>query len=147
MKLEFDFRRTGPPISQEALSDFERHLSARLPEDYKQFLLAYNGGYPAREVFEYDGDKSFVVQRFYPIASDDAFHVRFFSDANGEPVTDLLEIGMSSFGDRLCLGLGTVHFGSVWWHDHEHDPDDDPHDGLTNLAPTFEQFVRGLTAL
>jgi hypothetical protein len=131
----------------EALGDLERSLSIRLPDDYKRFLMAHNGGYPAHEAFDYDGDRSFAIQRFYPLASDDVFHVRFFRDAYGQPVEDLLEIGISSFGDPLCLAIGDAHFGSVWWYDHEHDPDEDPHHGLTKLAPTFEQFVRGLIAI
>jgi hypothetical protein len=147
VNLDLAIQLTGPPVTQGELVDLERRLAIRLPEDYKRFLLAYNGGYPAHQAFDYDGDSSFAIQHFYPLASDDVFHVSLFRDAYGEEFEDLLEIGISSFGDPLCLAVGDAHFGSVWWYDHEHDPEEDPHLGLTKLAATFEEFVTGLTPI
>ena len=144
MKLDFNFRHTGPLIPLQALTELEQNLSVTLPEDYKRFLLAFNGGYPEHEAFNYDGNKSFAIQRFYPLTDDDVIRVDLLRDAYGDSVADLLQIGISSFGDPLCLAVGAIHHGSVWWYNHEYDPDDDPHNGLTELAPTFEDFLMGL---
>lgn len=45
MKLEdFEFIERGPAITEADLAAFEARIKAALPEDYKGFLLKYNGG-------------------------------------------------------------------------------------------------------
>jgi cell wall assembly regulator SMI1 len=54
MKLDLSFQYPHPPTTDEAIADYEKELGFRLPEDYRQFLLKYNGGdAPNRRKFAY----------------------------------------------------------------------------------------------
>ncbi len=44
MTTKLNLERSGPPLTAQEISAFEQEIGGRLPEDYKQFLLARNGG-------------------------------------------------------------------------------------------------------
>lgn len=52
---ESTFSRCGPKIDMSVLESLEQELGARLPEDYRQFLQANNGGTPERGYFAIEG--------------------------------------------------------------------------------------------
>ena len=55
-------------ISKDDIKKFEQIIEYKLPEDYTQFLLKYNGGVPEKTDFAYEGiagEESSVVQLFY----------------------------------------------------------------------------------
>lgn len=42
----FTLERSGPPLTRKDIEAFEREIGGRLPDDYKDFMLAHNGGFP-----------------------------------------------------------------------------------------------------
>jgi cell wall assembly regulator SMI1 len=57
MNIDLTFQYPHPPTNEEAIADFEKELGFRLPEDYRQFLLKYNGGdFPSRRGYDYKED-------------------------------------------------------------------------------------------
>lgn len=45
MRLEdFEFRERGPAIGEADIAALEKELKAKLPQDYRAFLLKFNGG-------------------------------------------------------------------------------------------------------
>jgi hypothetical protein len=53
----------GPPLREEEVVAFETWLGSRLPADYREFLLLYNGGYPVPSAFRFaSGAPGSVVQ-------------------------------------------------------------------------------------
>lgn len=49
------FVEPGPPVSPRDLEAFEARIGARLPDDYRAYLLRYNGAQPLLEGAEQDG--------------------------------------------------------------------------------------------
>lgn len=48
----FEHQRIGPPISEEDVNKLEKHLAITLPEDYRRFLVDWNGiGFLERVVY------------------------------------------------------------------------------------------------
>jgi hypothetical protein len=48
-------RERGPKLSEKEVEQFEREIGARLPEDYRWFLLTFNGGcYYEEYIIEFD---------------------------------------------------------------------------------------------
>ncbi|MED9612199.1 SMI1/KNR4 family protein, partial [Escherichia marmotae] len=41
------------PATSESISDFEGKIGSKLPDDYKNFLLKYNGGQPLPNSFKF----------------------------------------------------------------------------------------------
>lgn len=44
--IKLKLRDAGPPLTLEQVNMFEREIGGRIPDDYKTFLLANNGGFP-----------------------------------------------------------------------------------------------------
>lgn len=49
-----DLRKTGNIISMQDIEAFEENAGVSLPDDYKEFLLKNNGGYPVKLTFTPD---------------------------------------------------------------------------------------------
>ncbi|MDR3324076.1 MAG: SMI1/KNR4 family protein, partial [Zoogloeaceae bacterium] len=61
-----------PPTSNEAIDSFEQDLGICLPNDYRDFLLAQNGGKPDACDFDVPGSRFPVamINTFYGILDD-----------------------------------------------------------------------------
>ena len=133
-------------LSREKLDEFERQIGTSLPEDYKTFLLHYNGGRPAPSFFWIKPvDDGSEVFQFYGLHKGPA-HLSIETYAGKErygiPAT-MLPIGDDGVGNFICLDLSAVHFGEVYFLDHDIHPYHDPDaiEGITKLANTFTEFL------
>lgn len=57
------FERTKPPLSELDIKRVESRLGIRLPQDFKEHYLRYNGGTPRPQFFPKDGD-AYEVKEF-----------------------------------------------------------------------------------
>jgi hypothetical protein len=150
MKLPYSFRNVSRQLTEEEVHAFEAEFGASLPADYRSFLLSVNGGYPEKRAFYYDEDKSFVLQRLYPLTDEleSYFNLPSTNHSGSEAPKGFLIIGGSSFGDSLCLGVRPPHVGRMIYIDHEErDPDEVEENewlGVTVLAESFEGFMTSL---
>lgn len=54
MNIEMKFEYPNPPTNEQDIIACEEELGLKLPQDYREFLLKYNGGqYPERCCFSY----------------------------------------------------------------------------------------------
>src|SRR5689334_6244861 len=64
-----DANRYGP-LTEDRLAQLEARLKARLPDDYRAFLLTHNGGRPAlnRFTYELDGEaQESILEWFFAV--------------------------------------------------------------------------------
>jgi hypothetical protein len=150
---------TAPPAPESRLREFETSLGCALPDDYRAFLAATNGGYCGGSLWFHgptpDGSP----------ADAGVHHVGGFRKENYLSLTtaralygpriprELLWIMDDPLGNAICLGLTGRHRGRVYFWDHECEPDPDAWDGsadtagnVTLLADSFTDFVAGLRA-
>lgn len=144
-------------LRSEQIEEFEREFRIALPSQYRDFLLAHNGGSFADSVWfanELTGAEVWI-EEFYGLdcsvlTSSDLRSVmsvlqgpvagRSYERIPGEliPVAD-------SPGGQLCLGVSGKPRGSVFWWDME-EPAEDPYDNTILCADSFDSFLAGLTA-
>jgi hypothetical protein len=148
------FRNSPAAPSSAAIEVLETRLGLRLPDDYRHFLLTFNGGRPT------PGD--FVDKRDASIA--ESFHVDWlYGMCEGDPDIDLerhimtfkgrmpgniIPIGSDSCGNQVCVSAsgddcGVVYF---WEMEKEADPDEGEtpsYDNLGWVADSFADFLRG----
>ncbi|TQV80788.1 SMI1/KNR4 family protein [Denitrobaculum tricleocarpae] len=123
----------GPHLTKERLAEFETSNGIRLPSDYREFLLTYNGGRPVPDTFPLVGHKesesgvSFLYGIDYPIES---LELQWMFDLNDGYFSDpafknFFQIGNDGFNDKICLDLSDERFGAVifidmvpMWKDH-----------------------------
>ncbi|WP_437631955.1 SMI1/KNR4 family protein [Sorangium sp. So ce854] len=113
----------GPRISDADISSLEERLGAVLPEEYRRFLLEFNGGSPTPDTVDVEGlpGASADVQVFFGIGrSIESSNL----DWNLAALAERLEAGMipiaaDSGGNVFCLALQGRRRGSVFYCDLE----------------------------
>jgi hypothetical protein len=150
-----------PPAPDDQLAAFEADLGGRLPEDYRRFLIACNGGwngmgYHFRAPTPEGRFGSFWLQylggfREFERQSLTAARRRY----QGEPLRiprSLVWIATNGWDDAICLGIAGPPRGRVYYF-WSNAPEPDPRTlevqiesagDLTLLANSFTEFVAAL---
>jgi hypothetical protein len=161
-------RRTEPPVPEAEVAAFEAEIGARLPDDYRQFLLRVNGGsIPDWNQYRYMGvapdgrAQSAVVSEVGGLRDEDAFSLRknrrWHLARPGPPPDEetkipaaLLWIMSDPGGNATCLGLTGKHRGVVFQWIHDEPPSEGVWDGEVDtaaniwpLAGSFADFLSG----
>ena len=109
------------------IKNFERNLGKLLPENYKEFLLNYNGAKPESNTFKIGIDNDCGVDRFIPISKiiDEAKNI-------DHAYTSQIPIAWAEGGNYILLDLET---GKISFWDHEIP------EGQVELAPDINSFI------
>ena len=132
-------------ISKDEIKKFEQIIEYKLPEDYTQFLLKYNGGIPKKTDFDYegiDGEESSVVQLFLSLGDQHSENIK--QDYNyylgeGRILEGIVPIAYDPFGNLICLSLVEETYNQIWFWDHELEEEED---NLFFVAKTFNDFIK-----
>ena len=122
------FECKNHPTTAQAVSEFESIRGIRLPEDYKEFLLTFNGGYVDRvnDYFEVGSWNAFCVDELLGLTEDPetSISTRRFSNFFEYIDARLLEFGYAS-GEILYLDLReTAAYGKIYIRAHDSAPND-----------------------
>ncbi len=132
------------------LAEFEAKAGVHLPNDYKDFLLQYNGGKPIPSFFwiisREDGSS---VYQFYGLYSEsNPISINTFKgDVNYGIPDSMLPIGDDGTGNFICIGISAENIGNIYFLDHDKHSYHNPNslDGTTKLADSFNDFLFSLT--
>lgn len=108
--------------SEQGIGKFEASIGSKLPKEYREFLLKFNGGSPKNSVFDYRMDGSLhgsTVKRLFGIGVkgyDLGENWRIYSD---RIPSGFLPIGIDSFGNLICIGLHGKNAGKLFFWNHE----------------------------
>lgn len=132
------------------LEKFEAVLGSKLPSDYRQFLLAFNGGRPENNEFAIPDIKNTAgVDLFYGLLENPEWGDLLSRRAaliDRVPKDDL-PIGDASCGNVVCLSLQPATFGQVFFWDHELEADEGQQPTFSNLflvGNSFDDFFTKL---
>jgi len=133
----------GSPLTAEELEKFEAHLQVRLPEEYRRFLLEYNGGRPEPNLFTFqDQEDGSDCHYLLGLNGTDGFDLRPFIETHKDRLpAGLFTIAYDSLGNLICLSTRKEDAGKIYFWDHQ------TH-GKQGQAPTlvaenFETFLNG----
>jgi hypothetical protein len=137
-------------VSSKTLEEFERRIHFSLPQDYRAFLLEYNGGQPVPSFFWIKpGKDGSAIYQFYGL-HDGPKHLSIDTYAGQERYgipSSMLPIGDDGLGNFICIGTSPVNQGNIYFLDHDLHPyqfPDSP-EGITKLADSFTGFLVCLT--
>lgn len=145
-----------PPASASDVSAFELSLGCRLPEDYREFLVACNGGFVGGTLWfkgpTPKGDQADAgVHHIGGFRQESHFSLEWNRECyEGRIPREFLWIMDDPFGNAICLGIRGEHVGRVFFWNHENEPDDEwdgtveQAENLQLLANSFAEFVAGL---
>ncbi|MFA6241911.1 MAG: SMI1/KNR4 family protein [Candidatus Hydrogenedentales bacterium] len=141
-------RERGPSVSYADVEQLEASIGRTLPDDFKAFLMQYNGGRP--EPNEYplvglDNNPYGMVHFFFGIDDPvESCNLEWnFEVMNGRIPDNLFPIACDDGGDLLCLSLYGDDAGSVVFWDYyaEHFPP--TYDNIYRIpgADSFSAFI------
>jgi hypothetical protein len=112
---------SGKPVTEKRLADLERELGVKLPAQYRQFLLKFNGGMPSPDVVDIEGmnDSPTDVQEFFGIdASDESSDLRWIKQEFSDRVPDrMIPVACDSGNNLFCLSLSGADSGAIIYMD------------------------------
>jgi hypothetical protein len=136
----------APPTqpTQEDLRLLEEELGARLPDDYRAFLIKFNGGRPEPNWFPMQGELGVGgVDLFLGIRRpgewDDLLTAKRRLLERMPP--HMLPIAHAECGNLICLSLGGSDSGSVYYWDHELEADEGEEPTYANLSHVADSFA------
>jgi hypothetical protein len=133
-------------IQEEHLAELEQDLRIKLPTDYRQFLLAHNGGRPTPFVFDVNVDGLVIhipIDRFLGIRQGDLYSFsRVLEDYKGRLPSNLLPIACEALGLE-CISINGEDYGKIYFWDQsfevtEGEPD---YSNVYLIAHNFSEFL------
>jgi hypothetical protein len=122
------FTHPGPKTSITEIDAFERKFGAKLPEDYREFLLLHNGG--VSEALE-SKDPFLSLRHWFSICDEQQERPPIinslwgqYTDRSGEYGGDYLGIGFDVAGKDILIKLRGENMYSIHYWNWERDIDD-----------------------
>jgi hypothetical protein len=138
------------PTNLEEIAKFESLINAKLPEDYKQFLLKYNGGHPVYDGYRLvkpinEKTNEAGIDWFYALYDGDVCNIsKQFYRSREELPEEVIPIGSDS-GGKVCLGIAGEYYGQVYyWTTNWSFWKEEDLNYLFLIANSFTEFVNKL---
>ncbi|MFD1415979.1 SMI1/KNR4 family protein [Oceanobacillus jeddahense] len=139
-------KSNNPKLTLKELVTFESKNNVNFPNDYKEFLLEHNGGYPDKSIFKIRGNEEqyeSILNVFYGVGDmyDNLQKILIFSD-------ELLDVGFvpiadDSGGNQICIGVSKENFGDLYFWEHELGNENEL-DNLFFISSSFQLFLHAL---
>lgn len=142
-------KEIGSPTNEEAIQRLEKIISAKLPDDYRKFLLDHNGGRPKPDGVPVPKhpEKILPIMVFHGIAVDvETSCIDWNLEVMRNRLPDkMLPVATSDFGDLYCMDLSDKHYGYVYFWDHNDECGKDCRDNIYFVSNSFTSFLERLT--
>jgi hypothetical protein len=156
--------KKSPPAPEERIVRLEAELGVGLPDDYRRFLVACNGGFVGGRLWfrgpTPEGQSADAgVHHIGGFREQSHFSLEkrrdiYQSEQPPRIPHELLWVMDDPFGNAICLGISGPYRGRVYFWDHEQEPEPEDWDGtveaagnLQLLANSFTDFIAGLAPL
>ncbi|MEK9495102.1 SMI1/KNR4 family protein [Photorhabdus sp. P32] len=140
------------PIDEISVTNFENEIGNSLPNDYRNFLKKYNGGYPDPDAFLFlnDEEDGSSVDRFLSLGCEKHHDLRnYFIDYKDRIPPKFLPIAHDPGGNLILISLSNDNPGVFFW-DHEFEADEGELPDMSNvhlISHTFTDFLSVLYKL
>jgi len=138
------------PTTLKEIAKFESLINAKLPEDYKQFLLKHNGGHPVTNGFKLikpinEKTNEAGISWFYALYNGDVSNITDqFYRTREESLDEIIPIGYDS-GGKICLGIAGEYYGKVYyWTTNWSMWKKEDYNYLCLIANSFTEFINKL---
>ena len=152
-KIEIENQKE--PANPKKIREFEQLTKLELPNEYKKWLLTYNGGKPKIEDTFYfihpidKNEKVGGINYFYALYEGEVSNLykTYITFLNRIPA-ELIPIADNGCGDQICLGIKGKHLNKVYFWGHENEVMEDNKepwwDNVYLIANTFADFINKL---
>ena len=118
----------------------EHRLQITLPEDYKQFVLKYDGGYPSPNHFKVDG-KVEIFNNLISLDENEYDNIyEILEDLQDRLSDQLIPFAEDGFGNLLCFDY-SADKNIVFW---DHEKNYDNFKESTFVCDSFSSLIENL---
>ncbi len=141
------------PIDEMSIHKFEKEIGHELPDDYKNFLLAHNGGEPEFYIFSKNNELGkIVLNTFYGLNIDDDYDdlLNVYHSLKDRIPSQFIPIGDDPGGNQFLLGISSPYNGKIYFWDHNTELENydftknELPKNLYKLADSFDEFLNQL---
>ena len=144
---------SGEKIDRVVLSELEKELNVKLPEDYKKFMIKNNGGTPAEDLaFDFldvstNKKNSSIIQSFFVIYDEETYEDDDLKksyrilQAYGATPSNMLPLGNDPGGNFICMCISGENYGKVFFADHELEDLETGYMVMSIIADSFSEFI------
>jgi len=142
---KLNFIQANKEISEHEINAVEKELGIKLPTDYRQFLLANNGGLPEECIFDIPnlGQSSLVFYGVHTGEEHSDFLLACMAYRNRLPGNSF-PVGFDPGGNLICLVAEDKHDWALYFWDHERDNSPPELSKMYRLADSFSDFIDSL---
>lgn len=142
-------------LDPKLLSEFEEEFNVKLPEQYREFMIKYNGGRVDPNIFDLDViDDATVLNELYELKTEKGLDLYSVNDLHEDYFSDeFIAIGDDPGGSDICIGVKGDVRGKVYFFDRESDYEEYDEEGeeilidekiMYLLSDTFYGFLDSL---
>ncbi|TSJ88010.1 SMI1/KNR4 family protein [Gilliamella apicola] len=140
------------PATLEDISNFEKIIKGSLPNDYKDFLMKYNGGQPQPNSFRFFSDRNdeSMADYFLSLGREKYSNLLSYYDLYKDRIpSEFIPIAHDPEGNLIIMELkpnsNRIYF---WDHELEADEDETPNmDNVYYINQSFTKFINDLYPL
>lgn len=150
--MTVQMKKRGGQIDEHLVNLLEEETDASLPEDYRQFLLEFNGGEPEVNEFRVSDEQAAGVNQFFGLTQRQEYgDLRFQRRLMlGRVPENMLPIANAEGGNLVCISVAVDRgdYGAIYFWDHEleAEEDEDPsYENLHKIADNFNDFWESLS--
>ena len=134
----------NPNTSMEKISEFEQIYDVKLPKEYVEFLLKFNGGYPQKSSFKIsENEGESLVNKFYGLGEIESSLAKVFEVLEDEIPENFISIANDPAGNEILLGVSGKELGQVYFWIHDRDIDEEM-ENMIILENSFTEFFNKL---
>jgi hypothetical protein len=155
MSTDIPITNKGPRLDEKRVLAFEGKLRDRLPDDFRAFLLAVNGGEPPCEVVAPDGHDGTLLNVFFGIGQPKKYAYRDVEQVienmqlrdRGHYPPEAVPFGDDEFGNLFVIAVGGPRHGEVFFQaldvhpDRRHDTEWYRTRQFKRIAGSFTEFL------
>lgn len=133
--------------AEEEIKGLENKFRFQFPNEYREHLLKYNGGYPDKSYFK--GSCVDYFLEFEKESSLDFYYVfRVFKDKEDPRMPrNIIPIASDPFGNFICISVEGEDLGFIYFWRHEEEVEDGEIPDYRNMslkAKSFNEFMNNL---
>ncbi|MGL4426213.1 MAG: SMI1/KNR4 family protein [Alphaproteobacteria bacterium] len=138
------------PLENDVLNTVEQFWGFKIPQNYRNFILVYNGGVPEKTFFLFKGrENGSILTHFFGFTSKGDNILIVAKDMGKRYMNSMLPIADDACGNRILLSVKGPDRGKIYFWDHEMEADTDngetpDYSNLTLVADSFDEFIQNL---
>ena len=142
------FYESHEPLNLDEFKYFDED-NIVIPDDYKNFLIQYNGGRPENSTVHFKNrDEATMLNCIFGFTKDRyGSFTRYQGVYAGRIPSNTIAIADDAGGNLIIMSISGEDYGKIYFWDHEMEAyeDEDPdYSNLTLVADSFQEFLDNL---